>query len=146
MSTRLAKRHNAGTTKNWSGSFSCLIAGLCLSACGNGTVIEDTVTSSADGHYLLDLSGDDFHRGENSIELCVIEAETGHPALDLRLELLPFMPAMGHGSSAVSSSVATIDGCYAFDGVVLSMPGTWELRTTIQGKISDFASPKLYLD
>lgn len=123
-----------------------LLALSSVLACGSTGAESgaESMVVSDSGHYLIEISGTELHRGENQIELCVVEADSGESVNDLDLEMRPFMPAMAHGSSQTTSSTALGNGCYVFDGVVLNMPGTWELRTTIEG--SDFAAPKFYLD
>jgi hypothetical protein len=76
-------------------------------------------------------------RGDNQIELSVTRVDTGDPVEALTLAMVPFMPVMGHGSPAVPSFSDEGGGDYRFDDVVLTMPGLWELRTTITGAETD---------
>jgi len=79
-------------------------------------------------------------RGTNTIELEVTQVDTGAGVSDLKLALVPFMPAMGHGSGFTPRSSVLGDGRYRFDDVVLNMPGLWELRTTVEEPASDEAT------
>jgi hypothetical protein len=60
--------------------------------------------------------------------------------------MVPFMPAMGHGSSTVPTIASLGSGKYGVDDVVLAMPGMWELRTTISGEASDYAVPRVEVE
>jgi hypothetical protein len=95
---------------------------------------------SESGELELDFANTSFRRGDNEVTVCVTERRSGEPALGLELEVVPFMPSMGHGSSGPSPSKALGDGCYEFQGVVFNMPGTWELRTEISGAFEDSAT------
>jgi hypothetical protein len=55
----------------------------------------------------------------------------------LSLDVVPWMPAMGHGSSTVPSVRDEGDGIYVVDHVVLFMPGQWDLRTAVSGALVD---------
>lgn len=100
---------------------------------------------SETGALEVSLSNGPFARGKNVVELCVLEKKSAEFVDGLEMEMIPFMPAMGHGSSGPSPSVALGGGCYEFRGIVLNMPGTWELRTTISGAFEDTATPTLFL-
>ncbi len=70
-------------------------------------------------------------QGIDSIEFVVTDAASGSPVDGLTLGIVPWMPAMGHGSSVVPSVRPMGDGAYVATNVVLFMPGTWELRTSL---------------
>jgi len=76
-------------------------------------------------------------RGKNQLELRVMRVDSGDGAEGLKLTMLPFMPAMGHGSPAVPDVFDRGDGHYHVDDVVLTMPGLWELQTTIEAPEHD---------
>jgi hypothetical protein len=46
------------------------------------------------------------------------------------LELVPWMPAMGHGTSVVPIVERDATG-FVVSNLALTMPGTWELRCTL---------------
>lgn len=81
-------------------------------------------------------------RGSNSIYFDVSLNDTGAPVEGLTMHMVPFMPAMGHGSASEPSSSELGSGRYEFDDVLLTMPGVWELRTTIDGSESDYVAPR----
>ncbi len=80
-------------------------------------------------------------RGDNRIELRVLDADTGSGIEGLAIDMVPFMPAMGHGSGVDPSSTEVGDGGYELYPVRLSMPGRWELRTTLGDADPDTLTP-----
>jgi hypothetical protein len=79
-------------------------------------------------------------RGTNSVELFV--SAGGAPVDGLTVDVSPFMPAMGHGTST-PTIVPEGGGKYLVNEVYLYMPGVWELRTTFSGPVSDHATPSV---
>ncbi|HEY2409053.1 MAG TPA: FixH family protein [Polyangiaceae bacterium] len=80
-------------------------------------------------------------RGSSSVELRLFAIDSGEPVDALTLSVVPFMPAMGHGSPDTPSVSFAQDGRYVLDNVVLPMPGVWELRTSISGPTVDYVAP-----
>jgi hypothetical protein len=81
-------------------------------------------------------------RGTNSVELSITRSADGTPVDGLVVEVTPFMPAMGHGTST-PTIVAEGGGKYLVSEVYLYMPGVWLLRTAVSGPVSDNAAPSL---
>jgi len=57
------------------------------------------------------------------------------PNLDggpLSASVTPWMPAMGHGATAIST-----DDALVAEGINIYMPGAWELRTQLSGAADD---------
>jgi hypothetical protein len=77
-------------------------------------------------------------RGNHTVQLVVTAA--GTPADDLALTIVPWMPAMGHGTSVRPTVTPLGGGAYQLDDVDLFMPGLWELRTTIASP-EDYVAP-----
>jgi YtkA-like len=75
--------------------------------------------------------------GDGAWSYTIMDAASGKPATGLSLDVVPWMPAMGHGTSTVPSVTDTGDGLYVIDDVVLFMPGQWDLRTTVSGPADD---------
>ncbi len=126
-----------------------VVVGCVVCDCGANDVPETGLPStfeSQNGNYIAELGDNDVHRGENDIEICLTDAMSGEPAEELVLETVPFMPSMGHGSSGASRSVALGGGCYLFDGLAFTMPGTWELRTDILSEPQDYVALLAYVD
>lgn len=76
-------------------------------------------------------------RGNNAIDLEIVRVAADEPESGLSLSMVPFMPAMGHGSAVAPECSEREVGHYRCDDVVLAMPGLWELRTTLGGAESD---------
>ena len=73
-------------------------------------------------------------RGVNALRLVVTKVADGSPAAGLAVEVVPWMPAMGHGASVKPSVTPSAEpGVYTVDNVNLFMPGLWEIRATIGG-------------
>lgn len=75
-------------------------------------------------------------RGTFDVELRVADP-SGAPVDGLSLDVVPWMPAMGHGSSIVPNVTAQGGGRYTIGNVSMVMPGDWELRTNITGRLTD---------
>ncbi|MGA3120903.1 MAG: FixH family protein [Polyangiaceae bacterium] len=90
-------------------------------------------------------------RGEQSVEYAISSATTGAPASGLTLVVVPWMPAMGHGTAVTPVVSETIPGTYLLANVDFFMPGQWVLRTTISGPpgsdaAADGGSPSDYVE
>ena len=82
-------------------------------------------------------------RGVNTLRLVITRVSDGTPVDGLALDVVPWMPAMGHGASVKPSVVpGPVPGSYDVHNVALFMPGLWEIRTTIVGISSDHVAPK----
>jgi hypothetical protein len=72
-------------------------------------------------------------RGVNALRLVATRVADGSRAGGLAIELVPWMPAMGHGTSVTPRVTAdAAEGSYTVTNVDLFMAGRWELRTTIR--------------
>jgi hypothetical protein len=124
---------------------------LCVTACTLGGCSDgystspgaihlgDTIVSESGALLITATSGSNetLQRGTNELELTV-ERTSDHARADgLELSMTPFMPAMGHGSATQPTVSALGEGQYRFTSLELSMPGLWELRTTIAGPFQD---------
>ncbi len=102
-----------------------------------GTQPFATVTSAAcNARFDAYSAPDPFVRGEGEIEIVATSAASA-PVDGLDVSLVPFMPAMGHGASLSPVVTAQGNGKYLATGVVLSMPGDWQLRTQVGGVCTD---------
>jgi hypothetical protein len=70
-----------------------------------------------------------------------IKDGAGNPVDGLTIDAVPWMPAMGHGSSIRTNVSAEGGGRYAIGNVGMFMPGDWELRLTMSGGASAHATP-----
>jgi hypothetical protein len=102
-----------------------------------------TITSDS-GALVIDVrtSPQPPSRGTNEVELTITRAGDGTPVDGLSLDVVPWMPAMEHGTSAPSVT-AEGGGVYLVTEVYLYMPGIWDLRTAISGAATDDATPQL---
>ncbi len=83
-------------------------------------------------------------RGAIDVEL-VIKGEGGEGLDDLALEVSPWMPAMGHGTSTKPVVEAKGQGHYLVSKVGLFMAGAWQLKTKLSGPLEDSATIELQI-
>jgi hypothetical protein len=103
-----------------------------------GTTPVVTVTSAACGvSFDVYSAPDPLVRGPSSIKLAAHDLTTNTPKPGLAITIVPFMPAMGHGSATDPAVVDQGGGVYVASDVVMAMPGTWQLRTSIAGACTD---------
>lgn len=127
-----------------------LALAMSLIACGDSPGSDDgafanaPLTSAASDSGALTLSlrtSPDQPPVHGSIEgeLAVTDA-SGAPVDGLALDVVPFMPAMGHGTSVPPALTPIGGGRYAVKPLVLFMAGRWELVVAIGGGREDRAS------
>jgi hypothetical protein len=80
--------------------------------------------------------------GQSAAQLTVEDATTLAPVDGLDLTVVPWMPAMGHGSSVSPTVTPMGGGVYLVTNLYLYMPGTWQLRTTLVGQGTDSVTPE----
>jgi YtkA-like len=122
-------------------SFSLLAA--CSSATTGPSSGSLVTTTSATGALLIDVttSPQPPVQGMNVATLVVTDSATHAPVDGLSLAVVPWMPAMGHGTSLVPTVDAMGHGKYEVSNLSLFMAGEWELRLTITGTVTDTANP-----
>jgi hypothetical protein len=141
-------------------SFSALVSALslvvavCAGGCSSGDAAETgavsetpaaVVTTDTGGYSISVHSAPDAmpSRGVNTLRLDVTHTADGSPAIGLDLDVTPWMPAHGHGSSVKPTvTPGATPGTYTVSNVNLYMPGLWEIRTTIGGSATDHVAPK----
>lgn len=103
-----------------------------------------TTTASDSGALVVEVrtSPQPPARGTNAVELTVTRAADGAPVPGLAVGVQPWMPSMNHGTSTPTVTDQG-DGRYLVTDVYFYMPGTWQLRTTFSGAVSDHAAPAL---
>ena len=92
-------------------------------------------------------------RGGQSAQYSITEAASGKPASLLSLDVVPWMPSMGHGTSAVPTAEEVSPGTYLISNIYFYMAGHWVLRTTISssasadmgGAQSDYVEPSFQI-
>ena len=95
-----------------------------------------TLTSDSGLHRIAVYSAPDAQptRGVNALRIVITNVEGGRPATGLDLDVVPWMPAMGHGASVKPRvETGTEPGVFTVTRVNLFMPGLWEIRTSIGG-------------
>jgi hypothetical protein len=92
-----------------------------------GTVV------STSGTYVVTVYGpaQGLVQGVNAVELVITDAQSMGPVDGLVVTVVPWMPAMGHGSSAVPVIQPKGAGTYVVTDVSLVMAGTWQLRASV---------------
>jgi hypothetical protein len=133
-----------------SGILCCLILVSEATACSGGAQPDPTTFPSdaylsaitESGQLLVQVrtSPQPPQRGTIGVELVVTSAAEGAARDGLTVNLVPWMPAHGHGSSVVPTVSAKGHGTYLLTNVDLFMPGHWELRTTFSGPLTDHAA------
>jgi hypothetical protein len=83
--------------------------------------------------------------GNDQIEMLVTNMADGSPLDGMTVGVVPYMPAMGHGTSVTPTVTAEGGGKYLVTNLYLFMPGTWELETSFSGPMSDHAEPTFQL-
>ena len=83
-------------------------------------------------------------RGVENVEL-VVHDESGAAVSGLTIDVVPWMPAMGHGASLQPRVEAAGEGRYVVSDVHFFMPGDWQLRLTFSGPVEDHAAPVLQI-
>jgi hypothetical protein len=103
-----------------------------------------STTTSDTGALVIDVrtSPQPPSVGTNEIQLSVTKASDGSAVDGLTLDVEPWMPSMGHGTSTPAVTPQG-GGVYLVSEVYLYMQGVWTLRTTISGPMSDHATPQL---
>jgi hypothetical protein len=120
-------------------AFGCLVALGCSS--GNEPDPPPSVVRSESGALEAELiKPSAVERGANRFELELRDASTGAAAAGLEVSVVPFMPAMGHGSGVSPEVSSLAEGHYECTQVLLNMAGRWQLRTTISGVRSDYVA------
>ena len=80
-------------------------------------------------------------RGENDVQLVVRDTAAGELVEGLDVEVMPWMPLMGHGTSVMPTVSDGGAGTYYLRNVSMYMAGVWELRTKFSGTVMDSATP-----
>ena len=109
-----------------------------LAACGGGSNDSaggaSPVATSSSGALLATLrpSSNPPPLGTQTVAMDLVYVDGGAPATGLALTVVPWMPAMEHGTSIVPTvSETATPGTYAIADAYLFMPGIWEMRTTV---------------
>lgn len=124
------------------------LAGALLAGCTSGGAGGDgfpeealTTITSESGALTLEIRTAPQQppaRGVTDIELVARDSK-GDLRDDLKFQITPWMPDMGHGSATHPVSDNLGAGRYEVEGVTMVMAGRWELETEITGGVEDSA-------
>ena len=130
------------------------LSSACLaSACGSSGPLNDdysflpeslSVLTSTSGRQRVEVRTAPDQpptRGNVWMQLSVTDSMTGAPDVGLDVLAVPWMPAMGHGTSVKPTIVEASPGIYELRNLSLFMPGTWEIRTQFAGPATDHVTP-----
>jgi hypothetical protein len=83
--------------------------------------------------------------GTDEIEMSVTKLEDGTPLDGMTVAIVPWMPSMDHGTSVTPTVTPEGGGKYLVSDLYLFMAGTWELKISFSGPMSDHAEPTFQL-
>ena len=120
-----------------------------LAACSSGNATSGsrgdfpadalaTATSAGGLHVEVRSSPQPPPRGTCTMQVTLSGASGPTDGVDIAL--VPWMDAMGHGTSIKPSVSAVGGGKYVVSNVSLFMPGTWSLRFAFSGAVNDEAT------
>ncbi len=134
------------------GLYAAMLLVTPLAACSVESSGGGEVTFPAEALASMDSESGAYHvevrtapaqppaRGEVTVEYRVT-GQDGKSSDGLAIDVVPWMPDMGHGASVSPVVTAEGEGRYVISNVALFMPGRWELRTTLAGSVTDRATP-----
>ncbi len=135
----------ASAMKTWLFLVAVLCAG-CSSApdpSASGSFPISVTTDSKSLHIELSASPPPGV-GSNTLELTVTRVSDDAPQDGLSVSVVPWMPAMDHGSSTPTVTPEG-GGKYRLTDLYFFMPGTWVLKTSFSGPLSDHAEPEFQI-
>jgi YtkA-like len=98
-----------------------------------------TISTSSSGlHVEVRWSPAPPVKGEDAAQLTFLDS-VGNPVDGLAVDVVPWMPAHGHGTSVKPVTSSTAPGVIVANPVYLFMSGEWQLRITISGTFDDSA-------
>ena len=113
----------------------------CENAVGLDTYVANLTKTGKSGLSFVLMTSDPAPpaRGTNNWTLKITDA-SGASIAGAKVDVKPFMPLHGHGSSVVPTISDSGGGAYALDNLYLFMPGLWTITiTATSGNASDSA-------
>jgi hypothetical protein len=108
-----------------------------------GSPLDETLPSDG-GHWQINIRSDPPVPRKGTLDVTYLVTDAaGAPVDGLVLQVLPWMPAHGHGTSASVAVTPLGNGAYLASPVYLYMAGHWELQTEIAGDVSDSVVPTI---
>jgi len=105
----------------------CMLSMLLLS----GSTFQQNATEQGLYFVSLEFAGAQARVGDNNVKVFVGDKRSKAPKEKLDIEIVPWMPAHEHGTTALPVIKEVGKGQYLVERVNLSMPGLWELYVRI---------------
>jgi hypothetical protein len=128
-----------------------LIASLAVCGCSSAPTSDEvtfpdaplTTLTSDDGAFTVELRTWPDQPPSRGVDAAELTVRDKHGALvdGLAIDVVPWMPDMGHGISTKPSLTAEGNGRYVAQQIAFIMPGRWELRTTLKGAVEERVTP-----
>jgi hypothetical protein len=117
--------------------FALVLLGISLMGFTSKEIVTEHGTFVIEAEFLTDT----IPTGRNIMKLKVSDGKTGKAITeDLGLEVVPWMPAMDHGSTEIPVITANGKGEYLIERLNFTMTGDWEVHIKVsRGKKDDFA-------
>ena len=114
----------------------------------SGPLVQVDQSTSASGAYQVVVFAhtSKLTRGDYSLQYVFTNTTDGSPVDGLTMTIVPWMPAMGHGTPIVPMITPLGGGAYQLDDVDLFMAGLWQLRTKTTAMQSDQVEPALQVE
>jgi hypothetical protein len=98
----------------------------------DGPLVQVTESTSMSGAYQVAVLAhtSDLTRGNYDLEYIVTSTSDSTPVEGITMTIVPWMPAMGHGTPIVPAITSLGNGTYSLTNIDLFMAGLWQLRTT----------------
>lgn len=108
----------------------------------SGPPVSTVASQSGALTVAVRLSQQPPYAGDLDAELAITETSGNTPVDGLTLQVVPWMPQMGHGTSVTPTVTPEGGGKYLVSNLYLFMAGTWELKTTLSGAATDSVDPQ----
>lgn len=104
-----------------------------------GPLVQVAESTSNKGMYHVVVLAHDsaLPRGNYDLEYIFTTTADDSPVDGLAMTIVPWMPAMGHGTPIVPTITAVGGGVYDLSDIDMFMAGLWQLRTTTTGSSDD---------
>ncbi len=118
------------------------------SSLNDGPLVQVAEATSASGAYAVTVFAhtSTLTRGNYILQYVFTSSTDGSPVDGLAITLVPWMPAMGHGTSITPTVTPLGSGAYELDDIDLYMAGLWQLRTTTTADQPDDVEPTLQVE
>lgn len=105
----------------------CVLSSLFL----YGFALQQNATEQGLYFVSLEFRGAQAKVGNNSVKVFITEKRSKTPREKLDLEIVPWMPAHEHGTTALPVVRELGKGQYSVEGLNLSMSGLWEIYVRV---------------